>query len=403
MATLRQATERARSNGVFPIGASVGVKNLLTAFHPSPRGSVRALLANMTIGVTIRRPWAVILCRFKNAAADPALEGPVERLYREMFSSGAGGIVEYWRDASLGAIDVAASRVFGWVEIDIERKDAGVGSGVGRSILVDKAIAAAKAAGYPDPTVGFFSQIAVLVHNWTKDDVPGGTAGVPDWSNPMDQRIPFWIDGSTDGRGKVTLTPPHNGNVAAHEMGHGFGMHHDIGPDFKTHYFDPCCIMSQQNGFQHPRLNVAFGPALCLPHLLQRGWMYTHRVYQDDGRWQSQPGGVSIPLAPLNDAGARANLGAKLPFRTNTDAWDYYLEYVKPDKWNRGLVLPYVFVRRFKSLPGYGDMVAFLGLLQVPPAPGTTTEFIEPQGNVNFTVEHLISGLRSVKVTAVAL
>ena len=52
---------------------------------------------------------------------------------------------------------------------------------------------------------------------------------------------PFWIDGSADGRGKVCLTPPFNGNITAHEMGHGFGMNHDVGPGLTTasDYADP--------------------------------------------------------------------------------------------------------------------------------------------------------------------
>jgi len=34
-------------------------------------------------------------------------------------------MIEYWRDVSLGAIDITGSRVFGWVEIEIMRDKAG--------------------------------------------------------------------------------------------------------------------------------------------------------------------------------------------------------------------------------------------------------------------------------------
>lgn len=42
---------------------------------------------------------------------------------------------------------------------------------------------------------------------------------------------------------------------------------------------------------------VNFGPAICLPHLIQRDWMYSHKVFRDDGAWLSN--GITLPLAPL--------------------------------------------------------------------------------------------------------
>ena len=88
-------------------------------------------------------------------------------------------------------------------------------------------------------------------------------------------------------------------------MGHGFGMNHDLGADLMSDYQDPCCIMSQNNAFVSPRWMVAFGPALCLPHLMQKGWMYSRRLYHDDGDWMMQPDGISLLLSPVTDPGAR--------------------------------------------------------------------------------------------------
>jgi hypothetical protein len=180
-------------------------------------------------------------------------------------------------------------------------------------------------------------------------------------------------------------------------------MNHDVGGDLVTHYADPCCILSQNGSFVHPHLNVAFGPALCLVHLLDRGWMYSHRVYQDDGRWQSQSGGVSAPLAALNDAGARANLGMKLRYMSAAAGWDYYLEYVRPNEWNRGIGIPFVFIRSFRPVAGLGDTPIYLGALKIPQASSGTTEFIEPQGNVRFNVKRFGDNDRIVRVTATAL
>jgi hypothetical protein len=219
----------------------------------------------------------------------------------------------------------------------------------------------------------------VYSQNWSKDGAPAGA----DWSTPGWYQ--YWIDGSADGSGRVALTPPHDGNITAHEMGHVFGMNHDVGADLDADYMDPCCIMSQANSFISPMWQRAFGPAICLPHLMQRNWMYQRRVYYDDGGWLSQPDGITLPLAPISRPSARANLGVKLAYKTAGDAWDYYLEHVHPTGWNQGVRKSYLLVRRMA--PKYGGTPAYLGMIEIPITPGTTAEFVEPSGNVRFHVE----------------
>ncbi len=324
------------------------------------------------------RPWAVMLCRFKGEAANAGLEAPVAKFFREAFTPGSGGLVEYWREVSMGAVDVTGSRVFDWVEIDIARINAG---GIGRTALIDAAIRAAQGRG-DDPLSGFHSQIAVYPHNWAKDGAPPGA----DWSDPV--WGPFWIDGSADARGKVCLTPPFNGNITAHEMGHGFGMGHDVGPSLMTasDYSDPACIMSQNGSFLQPPWNVGFGPALCLPHLVQKGWFPAGRLYTDDGAWMSV--GATIPLAPITRPGARANLGIRLKNVRATPAWDYYLEYCAPTDWNRGVPgSPYLLIRRIVDIPGAGQRPAYLMALPFNQVVGAGATAVEPSGNVRFTVE----------------
>jgi hypothetical protein len=325
------------------------------------------------------RPWAVILCRFKGEAPNANREAPVESFFRQIFTPGSGGLVEYWRDVSMGGVDVTGSRVFDWVEIDIARINAG---GIGRSALIDAAISASQRRG-DDPLSGFHSQIAVYTHNWAKDGAPPGA----DWRDP--NWAPFWIDGSADGRGKVCLTPPFNGNITAHEMGHGFGMGHDVGPVLTTasDYSDPACIMSQNGPFLQPPWNVAFGPALCLPHLVQKGWLPPGRLYVDDeGHWMSA--GATIPLAPITSPGARANLGIRLRNIRANPPWDYYLEYCFPTAWNRGVPgSPYLLIRRLVDIPGSDQRPAYLMALAFNQIVGAGATGVEPSGNVRFTVE----------------
>lgn len=368
MPTVRQAVERGRGSGLIPDVGRTSLDEVRRTLGTGP--SVRALLARLHTAE--HKPWAVLLCRFKGEATTPETDD----FYREMFSLAQGGLHDYWRDVSLGAIDLTGTRVFGPIELDLKRADAGVGSGHARRESIDAAIAAARREGI-DPVTGFVSQLVVLHHNWTRDDVPEGL----DWKDPTWGK--YWIDGSADGDGRVCLTPPHNGNITAHEMGHGFGMNHDVGADFTTHYADPCCIMSQNGPFTHPRWQKAFGPALCLPHLIQRGWMYDRRVYTDDGGWVSWPEGITLPLAPTSRPGARANLGIKLPITSANGSWDYYLEYVTLTDWNRGVPGgPYLFIRRM-GMADVGSTPIYLGALGV----GRVGEFFEPSGNVLFTAE----------------
>ncbi len=334
--------------------------------------------------VALYRPWAIILCRFKGSRPNPALEQPIENFYRRAFTPGTGGLVEYWRHVSLGKVDITGSRVFGWVEVEIPRDKAGgtpgsVPPGPGRSGLIDYAIGAVKRSYGNNALNGYQGPIAVYTQNWARDGAPAGA----DWRTPG--WFQYWIDGSADGSGRVCVTPPHDGNITAHEMGHVLGMNHDVGPDLNADYMDPCCIMSQNNSFTHPVWMRAFGPAVCLPHLVQRDWMYKRRMYYDAGGWLSRPDGITLPLAPIGRPSARANLGIKLAFTRAGEAWDYYLEYVEPTAWNQGIGKSFLVIRRMA--PKYGGTPAFLGMIEVPLPPGRTAEYLEPSGNVRFRVE----------------
>src|SRR5207247_2092553 len=107
----------------------------------------------------------------------------------------------------------------------------------------------------------------------------------------------------------------------------------------------------------------------------QRGWMYSHRVFYDDGAWLSQPNGITLLLAPTSDPGARANLGVKLAYKNGETSCDYYLEYVTPTGWNQGLTKAFLCIRRIGP-SDVGDTPAILGKIIVPTTIGTTTQFV---------------------------
>src|SRR5262245_17060405 len=125
MVNVMSAVERLRERGQVPASGAVRLLGLARQVQPDPRGSVRALLLKVFGATAAVRPYSVILCRFKGDPPDPAREAPIEQFLRDVFTPGAGGLVEYYRSASLGAVDITGSRVFDWVEIDIPRDKAG--------------------------------------------------------------------------------------------------------------------------------------------------------------------------------------------------------------------------------------------------------------------------------------
>lgn len=391
MATLRQAIEANRERGILPRTPGVSVIDLHRRFQPSPRGSTRALIRKMFEAISAKKPWAIILCRFKGAMPHPS-EPDVEALFRRMFAPGSGGLVEYWRDVSLGNIDITGSKIFDWIEVDISRHHAGghpgsIPPGPGRLGLTNAAIRAVLAKD-PHALDGFHSQISVYNENWSSDVVP------------IDQQFqgsPFWIDGSAAGI-KVNLTPPHAADITAHEMAHGFGLQHDVNADATKYYDDPCCILSLRPLFARDGWTSMFGPAVCLPHLVQNGWMYQQRMFTDNGNWLAARAGITLRLAQISDPGANAHLGAKLAMSRGADQWDYYLEYARPTAWNRGLDDDYVFIRRIRPSKD-GPTAAILGKIAVPTR-GGTARFVEPTGQVLFEAWRADAGGRTVDVLA---
>ncbi len=60
--------------------------------------------------MTIRK-FALIRCQFSDVGAKP---NHPESYYQNLFTRGAGGALDYWRDVSWGQIDLTGSAVYGW-------------------------------------------------------------------------------------------------------------------------------------------------------------------------------------------------------------------------------------------------------------------------------------------------
>lgn len=333
---------------------------------------------------------AVILCNFKGQQND----NNIEQMFREMFRPDHNeGIIKYWHDISLGRIDVSESKVYGWVELDLERKDAG---GMNRRDLVEAAIIACENNNI-DVVSGFHCQMAVFQNNWSVDRHPKTGEEPPGNTYPENQIEwePYWIDGSTSGR-RISAPPHgHTHSFVAHEMAHTFGFNHDLGPDLVSGYGDPTCIMGTgSETFNHPQFRDT-GPAMSFPQLYVKGFMYERRIKKYSNTWGTNSRSISFDLAPLNDRRLNAYLGVILPV-DSSNSWEYFLEYMRPTEWNKGLEKPRLVIRRI-----VGNTAAYLGRIKLPSGLNAEKEWIEPKGNVRFIIKKIRNDERMINVRVV--
>ena len=126
MATLRQAC-RSQSGTRFAAARRCGQPAWPDAAIPAQPARIeqRALIEQ---DVRIDRPVPVV------GGHPVPLQGgtpriPTNRPWRRstvrLFMPGSGGLVQYWRDVSLGHVDISKSRIFGWIEVDIPARAGG--------------------------------------------------------------------------------------------------------------------------------------------------------------------------------------------------------------------------------------------------------------------------------------
>lgn len=198
---------------------------------------------------------AILLCKFSDSAE---IEPNPASFYEDLIiKRGTGGLNDYWIAASLGAINLDGSQLFGWKTLDIKRADY-LTAHPGRW---DKIKGAIDSFGILE------SQFTAVVAFFNVDVTDGG-----------------WQGGVLGGPADANVT------FLAHETGHVFGLAHSFDesdriamptwPSAPGEYFDRHDIMSAMavNSDSGHRFSPR-GPLLNVANIDRMGWLPAARVW----------------------------------------------------------------------------------------------------------------------------
>jgi hypothetical protein len=252
---------------------------------------------------------AVFLCKFSdNGNVEPH---PAD-FYKELFANrGTGGLNDYWVAASLGAINLDGTQVFGWRAVKEKQADF-LKSKPGR---------------------------------W--DKVKGGIDAFPevDTSKYAGVVTMFNVDVGDSGTQGGVLASPGASSVTflGHETGHVFGLEHSFDESDRKdadwsapgEYFDMYDIMSAMNVYTTYHEKFAErGPLLCAANLDRMGWLPASRVWTMTGGNSSGSG--EFDIVSMSHPEIPGFLAARVG--------GVYVEFRTKNNWDGGIPRPGVLI-----------------------------------------------------------
>jgi hypothetical protein len=251
--------------------------------------------------------WAVVLCKFADNDILPLTNGepyPMDWL-RKFFTEegiGAGGMYDYWAEASLGQIKFKAT-LFGWYKMPPSDVLANYTT---RTAFWNDCVTVAKSQGAN--LSGYYG--VITVKNADSPDDSALHTGPP---------------------GAVVFNPSNlYVSFVGHETGHGHGFDHSYDTNKgqcsgtpSGEYGDNYDIMSWHCGVKaYPGAFGTTGPRINAAYLDIVGWMPANRVFAYN------PAGpaVEITLAPLGTSSVPGFLVAQIPMGTDPNHY-YTVEY----------------------------------------------------------------------------
>lgn len=251
---------------------------------------------------------AILLCKFNDSST---IEPNPSCFYRDLFvKRGTGGLNDYWIAASLGAINLDGSEVFGWKTLDITREE------------------------FVAAHVGRWDKIKGAIDQFTEVDTSKFNAVV----------ALFNVDVTDAGAGGGVLAGPAEANVTflAHETGHLFGLEHSFDhstriaepswPSAPGEYFDRHDVMSAMRVDRDSTHRFSpRGPLLNVANLDRMGWLPASRVWNP---WRNSSDRYDVDIVALEHSDIEGYLAAR--------AGGWIAEFRMPDGFDGGLRRPAV-------------------------------------------------------------
>ena len=244
---------------------------------------------------TVKRPWAILLCKFCNESAEFD-----RQYYDNLFTTSGQGtlnMVTFFEDMSHGLLDLSDSKTFGPFTLTL-RSDAQLSNNDLYNRLLSEGI----------------SVSGIVRSKWFNVVVCVNAA-------PPFNRGCTWGASSGVTCDSAGAFP----EILGQEMGHGFGLSHSKIDGSEVEYMDPWDIMSTRSGASASDPNyTSVGPGLNAANMDGRGWLDESRV------WSSGAGSSGlIELRPLH----RRDLPGLLAARVG----QFLVEFRVAEKWDAGI------------------------------------------------------------------
>jgi hypothetical protein len=284
---------------------------------------------------TITWAWAILLCRFADIQTIP--QQP--EYYADLLATnGMGGVADYWRAVSGNGLDLTASRVFGWFNLNHTTAE--------YEALVNQLHSGSRGA----------------VVQWARAAARAAAVDLTPYRNVltvMNHKTPIHDHGAVSVPGDVLIL--HAGSTTCefgficHEMGHGMGLPHSWSatPDFE--YGDGWDLMSfATTTFQYPIVfQGSTGVAtvgLNARNVEALGVVSPRRVWRPPGPDFSE----AVVLGPLNQSplGNQGPLIIKIPADATTptrpSGSTWTVEFRRKAGWDQSIPEDSVSVREVR-------------------------------------------------------
>lgn len=298
----------------YPMGIATTVDQARREISPS----IIEILLGLEAGED--SPWAVLLCKFSDDGTDVAPREHYERLFTGA-GTGSSNMVDFFRDASHGKLNLAHSEVFGWYTLSI-----------------DKAAYAGNVATPPPGQVNRGGLFELCKQKATAEGVDLGRfkGVVVSMAGEVD------LFGFLGGMGAMCDSLSLKPSLLGQEMGHGYGLDHSRRDGSEDEYADPWDVMSTASAYMDSEGEYELiGPGLNAANMRSRGWLDEGRVWAGS----SDSFSATVELRPLHRRDLAGSLAAEIG--------QYLVEFRIKERWDAAIPRSCVLVHRFRDSHSY--------------------------------------------------